>query len=191
LKNFPQLQLSTLTLFDAQNGDVRVDVNAKNGEMYIFSVPVEPSLSLQDEKAFIKTAGNIIKSFGISLASYGKPEYKTEGVLFYPFLLQGKYRVWYPDDSKPMGIWVFYGNIQPTPTLSFHGIDIAKYEYTNYPTISKEEVLKDFTLGVKKLQVPEIVYLAKYRDGEWYFVPGLRFSVDEDTSLFKELVYVN
>ncbi|MDR3168455.1 MAG: hypothetical protein LBU27_01455 [Candidatus Peribacteria bacterium] len=52
-----------------------------------------------------------------------------------------------------------------------NAVDIAKYEYVNYPTVSKEEILKDFTLGVKELNAPEIVYLMKNIDGEVYYVP--------------------
>jgi hypothetical protein len=55
--------------------------------------------------------------------------------------------------------------------LSLNSIDIAKYEYANYPTHFKEEILKDFTLGMKKLNAPEIVYLIKNIDGESYYVP--------------------
>jgi hypothetical protein len=43
-------------------------------------------------------------------------------------------------------------------------------------------------LGMKKLNAPEIVYLIKNIDGESYYVPWLRFMVDEGTAVYKELV---
>jgi hypothetical protein len=43
---------------------------------------------------------------------------------------------------------------------------------------------------MKKLNAPEIVYLEKYYDDEVFYIPWLRFVIDENESLFKELVNV-
>jgi hypothetical protein len=84
-------------------------------------------------------------------------------------------------------MWVSY-NEGMTGSLSFHSVDIAKYAYVNYPTFAKDEILKDFTVGMKKLNAPELVYLQKDREGETYYVPALRFIIEEERAIYKELV---
>ncbi|MDR0606829.1 MAG: hypothetical protein LBG52_00360 [Candidatus Peribacteria bacterium] len=89
-------------------------------------------------------------------------------LVFMPQLLNS-YPVWDPLTDKQLGIHGRYTVWKNQ--LALDNIDMAQYEYTNYPTLPKEDILQDFTLGVKKLDAPEVVYLMKNIDDETYYVP--------------------
>jgi hypothetical protein len=88
--------------------------------------------------------------------------------IFIPQLING-YPLWNALGNEQIGIRGSYNLM--TNQISLNGVDIAQYEYVNYPTLPKEEILKDFTLGMKKLNAPEIVYLRKSLNDEVYYVP--------------------
>lgn len=200
LKAFPDASLSSLQ-FVGSGGLYTISINPSIGEVSLYEKDsfggddtlVEKKLS---EKELNKRIEKKLKTWGISLKGYDSPRYSwlDESVyvnwniveVFYPFLLNG-FPVW-DINFRQVGVRGTY-NIQ-FDALTLYGIDIAKYEYVPYPTFSKDEVLSDFTVGMKKLNAPEIVYLEKYYDDEVFYIPWLRFVIDENESLFKELVNV-
>jgi hypothetical protein len=168
-----------------------ISINPSIGEVSLYEKDsfggddtlVEKKLS---EKELNKRIEKKLKTWGISLKGYDSPRYSwldesvrdswlDESVyvnwniveVFYPFLLNG-FPVW-DINFRQVGVRGTY-NIQ-FDALTLYGIDIAKYEYVPYPTFSKDEVLSDFTVGMKKLNAPEIVYLEKYYDDEVFYIP--------------------
>lgn len=142
------------------------------------------------EKELKKTVAKQLKAIGVSLVNYGEPtvvfrkvvlpEDERYLLLEYPFLLNG-FPVWntnnnrspqspIPLDPVRVVMSVTYDRVTGE-VISLVDVDIAKYEYANYPTFSKEEILRDFNIGMKKLNAPEIVYLKKYIGDEMYYLP--------------------
>jgi len=142
-------------------------------------------------KQIQKSIEALLKERKIPLKSYGDPVF-TEGgwvpytiYVFIPQLLNG-YPIWNAEKNEQIGIQGTY--TVRNNQLSLENIDIAKYVYAPYPTRSKDEILTDFTLGMTKLDAPEIVYLEKVTNSGTFYVPALRFVVNENKAIYKELV---
>jgi len=187
LKNFKEMTLSHLMIRSEIDPQAYVEVDVESGVFSIVDFVIEKEIT---DKNIISTVESFLKSFNISLKDYGKPWLvwfsEDSAEVFYPLLLHGKYPVWNVDYNWPLGVVVRYDAL--SRRISVSGIDIARYIYTNYPTLSKDEVLRDFSVGIKKLNTPEVVYLAKYIGDQLYYLPGLRFVINEEKALYKELV---
>ncbi|MDR0651125.1 MAG: hypothetical protein LBG59_07195 [Candidatus Peribacteria bacterium] len=169
-----------------------IGINATKGAgatLTFEGISVEETYATMKEKELFKQVEKLLNSFDIPLRHYGNPQIARADEfyinMFYPFLIQEKYPVWSTFDH-PLGITVVY-NITLNE-VSITAIDIAKYEYVNYPTLSKEEILKDFSLSGEKLVAPELIYLVKHLEGEMYYVPGLRFALENGAAVYKALV---
>lgn len=183
--------------FSEKSGDYQIRVNVGGGSLSISSMNTSlndafdsaslPSLSAKEVKKAVATQ---LKAMGISLANYGDPIVHFPKITFpedertilieYPFQLNG-FAVWnsnnnreswsvLPTSPTPLMMTVAYDRVKGK-IVNLSSIDIAKYEYANYPTLSKDEVLKEFTVGIKPLHAPEIIYLQKDINGEKYYVP--------------------
>jgi hypothetical protein len=166
--------LTELVLRNPEYPPQSVEINGKNATLSFGGISNEiENFSTMKEKELLKQAEKLLRSFNISMKEYGEPQITRNDEfyinIFYPFLFQEKYPIWEVVMDEPLGMEVIY-EIR-TNTFSIRNINISKYEYANYPTLPKEEILKDFTIGMKKLNAPEVVYLMKVIDGESYYVP--------------------
>jgi hypothetical protein len=187
LKQFEELQMGDITLITPSNEYLNLHVANGSANFFKHSEPTEqkiiPPAEQLSEKEIEKLIEKKLKSLGISLANYGKAELLSSDaftVAFaYPWMLNG-YSIWdisdRPDFSpvvdwkiRPINMNIYYD--RTTREIALYNVNIAKYTYANYPTLPKEEILKDFTVGIEKLNAPEIVYLMKTIDRESYYIP--------------------
>lgn len=206
LKKFPDLTFSTLQLVSQEDEWYRlfVDVQDARYSIYDSQILAEIDSWTFSEKEIKKMIEKKMKSLGISLEGYGSLEIKSshDGTyqLFYPQMLNGSliYDPLYNEDT-PLGIeWTY---TPATDQLSLMRVDIAGYEVSHYPTISKEEVMEkivtggdfftggsrsEYAIGIKT-STPELVYLLSTIGGGQYYIPALRFTIDSSllsTSVF-------
>ncbi|MDR2190850.1 MAG: hypothetical protein LBP53_06895 [Candidatus Peribacteria bacterium] len=177
LKGSEAMVLTELVLRNPENASQTIEINGNNatlsfGEMSngkeYFSVLQEKGI-----KKGLEKLEKLLHSFNIPMQQYGEPQIMRNDEAYisilYPFLLQEKYLVWDTTTNQPLGMEVAYE--VRTDTFSIYNINIAKYEYTNVPTLPKDEMLKEFTWGTQKLNAPELVYVVKYLEEERYYVP--------------------
>jgi hypothetical protein len=167
------------------------------GGLFLQGIILETGvINTWNEKKLLKSIEQVVKSLGISVKEYGVPLIKelndTRVSIGYPLLLNQK-PVWEAAfNQQIMGVEVIY-NFQDL-SLSVWGSVLGKYEYSNIPTIWKEEILKEFTVWIKKLDAPEVVYLYRQTGNEkgypvdTYYVPALKFSLENNTALYRELI---
>ncbi|MDR2540471.1 MAG: hypothetical protein LBD11_01490 [Candidatus Peribacteria bacterium] len=219
LKTFPDMTVESIVL-QAKDGSpyslyvdtVEGSIALSNSVLYEFDDSLgdsKPEVKMYAYKDLSKKIEKKLKTFGISLVGYGKLQIETsseDGLveILFPSLFNG-YPVWNPQIDQQLGVKGFYN--PETDQISLFGIDISSYEFANYPTRGQEEILaqlptggdyfdggslSEYAVGVK-LNVPEVVYVAKWVEKEKFFVPALRFTVSgtgiaEVNTVYKELV---
>jgi hypothetical protein len=215
LKKFDNISIKNLQLMGSSTDLYEIAVDMEKGYLSLLDTTAaeieEDFTGPLSEKEISKRIEKKLKGLGISLAAYGKPHFEftensPEVWISYPLLLNG-YPVWEPVFNHQLTMQAFY-NMQSNQ-LSLLSVDIAKYVYALYPTLSQEEVLEnlaqggdyfdggsksEYAVGIK-VEEPETVYLVKNVEEEVWYVPGLRFAVQSDAvgevdALYKELVRV-
>ncbi|GHW02695.1 hypothetical protein AGMMS50249_4810 [candidate division SR1 bacterium] len=164
------------------NGRLNIYQAGKNSNCNADSCPKTTDKQIQ------KLVEKKLKTLGISLQNYGKPEITINtdnsfATIFYPFMLNG-YPVY--DNNAQFGMFISYYISDDMLTIS--NLDSFQYELANYPTIAKDEILADFTFGDKKINPPLLVYLAQDRGSERFFFPALKFNLSSGNPIFKVLV---
>ncbi|MBO4204245.1 hypothetical protein J5893_05580 [bacterium] len=189
LKAFPDRQLTTLEMTNPTNPDERFSLNFKNGNLSLHAIQlVGEKRNINDQKSFLKNSEKMLKQRRISLENYGKPQVQTGGIIFYPFLLEGKYPVRDAQERSPRGMRIRYD--QKNHTLSIVNFDMGQYAYAEAPILTKTQILRNFRLGETLLSRPELVYLIQIASEETtntqtiQFLPALKFTVAGQTEPF-------
>lgn len=103
LKNFSDMQVSSLVLSNTEDVRNSVEVNLVDGTLSVQQLPVQGK-----DKNPIKNIEKTLKALGIPLAGYGKIHLNAENSddtmqnYYYPLLMAGKYPVREPKFNQPV-----------------------------------------------------------------------------------------
>jgi hypothetical protein len=179
LKSFPNRELTNIELVNPSNPDETFALNFRYGNLSLHALQLDgEKRNPDDQRSFIRNSERKLKDRGISLEHYDRAQVRTGGIIFYPFLLEGKYPVWDAKELTPRGMWIRYD--QTNHTLSIVNFEIGQYAFSHTPTLTRTQILRNFRLGEILLSSPEIVYLIQVTGSSIQtiqFIPALKFSV--------------
>lgn len=189
LKNIENAQINSLNLESSDSSilifnDWLLGFTAPKPHNNGCSTNTCPTLS---EKEILKKVNKKLDDLNIYLYNYAQPQItlsmdRSVVTLFYPFLLNNT-----PVYNRYSQIWLSISYWLFNDYIDIQWLDAWTYIYSDFPLLSRDDVLKDFRLWDKVLSAPELVYLDKWD----LFVPALKFSLNDElkTMIFKELVH--